>query len=57
MTKFNPASPGNTPSGGQNSASHAKTPNINIELLTEKVYKLMLADLNLQLRRSGGERR
>lgn len=38
---------------GREVASSVKTPGINIEGLADRVYRLMRADLALQLRRSG----
>lgn len=58
MTSTSPApAAGNT--GGKNSptvASNPVTTTVDIQQLAEKVYKLMLADVSIQIRRIGEPR-
>lgn len=58
MTSTSPA-PAATSTGGKNSpsvASNTATAAVDVQQLAEKVYKLMLADVSMQIRRVGGPR-
>ncbi len=61
MSPTTPAPPGGAttrPAGpGRTVASNTTEPAIDVQQLADKVYRLLLADLSVQIGRAGGERR